>query len=115
MQGQKKANVLPGQVTLEDVEREAGKEQAIEIEVRIPGKELNHFDAKGFLLLSITEESVTTLSYFKHGDLFRLYSSLLKVKKRLEKEDPILGLLGKIQNDRLGLLDPLEDDEEEDV
>lgn len=50
MQEQKKANVLPGQVTLEDVQREAEKEQAIEIEIREPGEPARIIRARSYSL-----------------------------------------------------------------
>lgn len=91
MQEQKKANVLPGQVTLEDVQREAGEEmwQNSVIEIRTPGKETMVYNVRSFIFLFIEPDEPDCMSSIIHAkgvDNLGMYEGVERLYKRYRNE-----------------------------
>ena len=113
MQEQKKANVLPGQVTLEDVEREAEKEtwQNSVVEIRMPGKETMVYNVRSFVFLFIEPDAPDCMSSIIHSkgiDNLGMYEAVEKTYKKYRAE------MGEIVDKLRDLKDSLDGFFEED-
>lgn len=124
MQEQKKANVLPGQVTLEDVieQETVGKpetEGLIEIEVRIPGEKPELIRTRSYCISYIDAEAHAGRNSFCAANEIDTITLLCIEKrniKKIERECP--ELVEKLYADKElaeWLDSPYNEDEEESV